>query len=392
MLRHLPPAATPVPAADLRRGLQAGPADVDAFAGAVAGYLAMPRCHLAASGRTVLYLVLRALAEAAGDRRRDVVLPAYTCPSLARVILDLELHPRLVDVSPETLGMEAAALARAIDQRTLAVIQVHPFGLPQAMTEVLAWSEQAGAVVIEDAAQAMGARSGGQLVGTAGRFGLYSFGPGKPLSTGGGGGLSVNREEDLSLVGQWWQALPRASRGQSAVAQARLAAFNLAFHPRGWYAATRVGLHRVGDREESWGYRLAGLTPAQAAAGLRLLPRLDAINLRRRARAGQLLQRLSGVPGMAFPAVDPGAEPIYLRLPVLVESEDRREQVFGRLWAAGIGVGKMYRRPLPELFPELKHGHYPGADHVARHLLTLPTHHYVTDEDVERMVEGIKMA
>jgi perosamine synthetase len=380
MLRHLPPTAVPFSAADLRGGFQAGPGHVEAFAGALEGYLGVRRCYLASSGRTVLYLLLRGLARAGGDRRCEVVLPAYTCPSLARVILDLELRPRLVDISPETLGMDPVGLAQAIDDGTLAVIQVHPFGLPQATAQVLAWSEQAGAAVIEDAAQAMGARCDGWQVGTRGHFGLYSLGPGKPLSTAGGGVLSVNREEDMTMVGQWWRALPEASRAQSAVAQARMAAFNLAFHPRGWWAATRVGLHRAGDREETWGYRRTGLTPVQASAGLVQLPRLDAINQSRRRRAGQLRERLAGVAGIVFPA------------PVLVASEGRREQIFQALWAAGIGVGKMYRRALPDLFPELQGGHYPGADYVAHHLLTLPTHHYVADGDVQRMAEAMATA
>lgn len=389
MVRHLPPTAVPLSAANLRRGFQAGPGDVEMFAGALASYLRVPRCLLASSGRTALYLLLRALARDVGDSRREVVLPAYTCPSLVRVILDLKLRPRLVDVAPETLGMEPTALAESIDGRTLAVIQVHPFGLPQTVAQVLTWSEQAGATLIEDSAQAMGARCDGRPVGTSGRFGLYSLGPGKPLSTAGGGVLSVNREEDLSLVGEWWQALPRASRAQSTAAQARLAAFKLAFHPKGWWVATRVGLHRAGDREETWGYRLAGLTPAQASTGLGLLPHLDGINQRRRRCADQLLHRLAGLQGIRVPVLAPAAEPIYLRLPVLVASESRRERVFQALWDAGIGVGKMYRRALPDLFPELKGGHYPGADYVAHHLLTLPTHHYVTNEDIERMVEKI---
>lgn len=391
-MRHLPPTAVPLAAADLRRGFQAGPGQVEAFARALEGYLGVPRCYLASSGRTVLYLLLRALARAGGGNRDEVVLPAYTCPSLARVILDLDLRPRLVDVSPDTLGMDLGGLAQAMGGHTLAVIQVHPFGLPQAMAEVLAWGEQAGAAVIEDAAQAMGARCEGRQVGTRGWFGLYSLGPGKPLSTAGGGVLSVNRQEDMARVEQWWQELPGATRAQSAAAQARLAAFNLAFHPRGWWAATRMGLHRAGDREEMQGYRLTGLTPAQASAGLGLLPRLDAINQRRRGNASQLLQRLAGLPGIALPAPHPPAEPIYLRLPVLVASESRREQIFQALWAAGIGAGKMYRRVLPDLFPELQRGHFPGADYVAHHLLTLPTHHYVADGDVERMAAAVAAA
>ncbi|NIV34944.1 MAG: hypothetical protein GWN58_37460 [Anaerolineae bacterium] len=81
------------------------------------------------------------------------------------------------------------------------------------------------------------------------------------------------------------------------------------------------------------------------------------------------------------------AEPIYLRLPLLVEGEERREHLFQHLWRAGIGVGRMYRRTLAEYFPQLAPATYPGADYVARHLLTLPTHHYLTQGDIERITQ-----
>ena len=89
---------------------------------------------------------------------------------------------------------------------------------------------------------------------------------------------------------------------------------------------------------------------------------------------------------LQYPQPTAAEEPIYLRLPVIVSGTERRDRLFQRLWAAGIGVGLMYRRPLPEIFPQLAVGDYPGAAYVARHLLTLPTHHYLTDADVERIV------
>jgi dTDP-4-amino-4,6-dideoxygalactose transaminase len=81
------------------------------------------------------------------------------------------------------------------------------------------------------------------------------------------------------------------------------------------------------------------------------------------------------------------AEPIYLRLPLLVSGAEQREQLFRRLWAAGIGAGRMYGQPLSEIFPRLATESYPGAEYVARHLLTLPTHHYLSDADVDEIVQ-----
>ncbi len=66
-----------------------------------------------------------------------------------------------------------------------------------------------------------------------------------------------------------------------------------------------------------------------------------------------------------------------------------RDRIFQQLGAAGIGVGKMYRKTLPDLFPDLKSGSYPGAEYVARHLLTLPVHQYVKEAHLNHMVKII---
>jgi dTDP-4-amino-4,6-dideoxygalactose transaminase len=358
----------------------------DQFRAALTGYLDTRACYLAASGRTALHLLLKSLAERAdGPARREVLMPAYTCPALAKVALDLGLRPRLVDISPPSMAFEGAHLEAQLSERTLAVMCVHPFGIPQPVEPVLALADRVGAVVVEDAAQSLGARLGGRPVGVQGHFSLFSLGPGKPLSTGGGGILCTNQLGYMPLVERAWEALPPSSALASAWTLARLALLALAFHPRGWWLATRVGLQRAGDREASWGYGLRRLSPAQAAVGLALLERLDAINRRRRENARRMIACLQGLGFVHIPSPAATAEPIYLRLPLLVSDEEQRERLYRRLWAAGIGVGRMYRQPLSDIFPQTATESYPGASSIARHLLTLPTHHYLNDADIERI-------
>ena len=388
MPRHLPPTATPITLSDLRQGLSAPSQALAQFQLTLAQYLGVRACQLASSGRTALYLLLKGLAEAADNSaRREVVIPAYTCPALVKVALDVGLRPRLVDISPHTLALAPDRLAAYLSEQTLVVICVHPFGLPQPIEDVVALARMVGAVVIEDAAQSMGARLEGQRVGTRGDFGLFSLGPGKPLSTGGGGVVCTSHDAHVRLIKRAWETLAPSPAMASGWALSRLALLSLALHPPGWWLATRFGAHRVGDHEVSWGYGLRSLTEAQAAVGLALLKRLDAINCQRRENAYQLMARLRDINFIELPVLAVMAEPIYLRLPVMVDNAERRERLFQRLWAAGIGVGRMYRQPLPKLFPELIPETYPGADKVARCLLTLPTHHYLTQADVNQIAQ-----
>jgi dTDP-4-amino-4,6-dideoxygalactose transaminase len=100
------------------------------------------------------------------------------------------------------------------------------------------------------------------------------------------------------------------------------------------------------------------------------------------------MESLQEVEYLHIPPPAETTEPIYLRLPVLVDDEKRRERLFRRLWDAGIGVGRMYQHPLPHHFPQMTDGEaFPGADYVARHLLTLPTHHYLNDTGVAQIVD-----
>lgn len=186
--------------------------------------------------------------------------------------------------------------------------------------------------------------------------------------------------------------LPPPSAPASGWALLRLALSVLAFHPAGWSLVTRSGLHRVGNHEASWGFALRALTESQALVGLALLDRLEAANSLRREHARQLIARLQALDFVHIPPPAAGAEPIYLRVPLLVADEARRERLFRQLWEAGLGVGRMYRLPLSEFFPQIADGAYPGAESVARHLLTVPTHHYLRPDDLERIARIVLSA
>ena len=386
MMRHLPPTAVPLTLTDLKQGVAANSQSIARFQEALRHYIGTDTCLLASSGRTALYLLLKQLATAS-PTRPEVILPAYTCPALAKVVFDMGLRPLPVDICPHTFAYDLDHLSANLSEQTLALICVHPFGIPQSPREIRPLAHAVGAFIIEDAAQSMGARLDGQSVGVQGNFGLFSLGPGKPLALGGGGVLCTNNEEDGRLLTKAWETLPAVTAVTAAYTGLRLALFNLAFHPVGWWLSTRLGLHRTGSHEASWGYRLSRLSPVQAQIGLTLLPRLDEINQRRRTHAQELQATLQEVDFVRLPQPPATAEAIYLRLPLLVDSPQRREQLYQRLWAAGIGVGRMYEKSLPQLFPQLAHYHCPGGDEIAQNLLTLPTHHYLTPTDISRITQ-----
>jgi len=385
--RRLPPTASPLPVATWLRALLPQAAAAEEFAAALRAYLGVPYVFAAASGRTALRLLLETLRlRPALAMRYEVALPGYTCPSVAKVILDAGLTPHPVEMDPATLNMTPEGLAAAVGVQTLAVMVVHPFGLPVDTGPAAQAAAAHGALLIEDAAQSMGARQAGIRVGTAHDVGLYSFGPGKPLSLGGGGLLATRDGQLAAELAASWAPLAPGGVLRASMAWARLGVFTLAFAPRVWGWAVRAGAQRVGEHEGSWGYGLRGLTPSQAAVGASLLGRLDGVNRQRRARAEQLRAGMAECPGLQLPQAGGVApEPIYLRLPILTATEARARTLTQA--AAGLGAGRVYQRTLAEFFPKLGAPVLEGASTIARTLVTLPTHHHVTDADADALVK-----
>ncbi len=364
-MRLHPPTATPIDWKVMRAALRADAGDVSRFRAALAAYLGADACFPAASGRAALYLLLTTLRnEMGGAGRSEVVLPAYTCPSLGKVTLTAGLTPRFVDVSPYTLSFNSAELATAVGARTLAVVCVHPFGIPHPIAAAQQIAQDAGAVLIEDAAQAMGAKLGGRYVGTTARFGLFSLGPGKPMSTGGGGFVCAADAAASDLLRRAWDGLPPATGGRASWPRCAWLCWlrrsiRLAGGWRRWQA------QRVGESEASWGFSLRGLTPAQASADWRCC-RSCRRSTARRAHGAALMAALAGIDGVHLPAQAAAArcrgaqrtsEPVYLRLPVILDSE-RCEAAHRALLAGGYGAGRMYRWTMAEFFPAYADGAY----------------------------------
>jgi dTDP-4-amino-4,6-dideoxygalactose transaminase len=243
-----------------------------------------------------------------------------------------------------------------------------------------------GAWLIEDIAQSFGARRpDGRPLGSAADFALASFGPGKPISAGGGGALFANTDEAAAVADAAWNGLKADGLAASAAGWARACALDLTFRRGTWWALTQLGLDQLGNAETSWGFRTRGLTASQAALARDGLRRLDQLIAARLRNAQFLLHRLAAHPTLKVVGYDPAyGQPSFLRLPVLASSPAERERALHALQAAGVGAGRLYPRSLPELFKDVR-GSYPGAACTAASILTLPTHPRLREDDLARM-------
>src|SRR5437867_1692953 len=167
----------------VRSGRLAQGAEVEAFERELAARLGVAAVAAVSSGSAALELSLRALDVGHGD---EVVVPTYACDALHHAVTRCGATPVLADADPETLGPAAKDVARRLTRRTRAVVVVHPFGLGLDLDEFLAL----GVPVVEDCAQAIGARVAGRSVGSRGAMAVCSFYATKLLTTGEGGAVA----------------------------------------------------------------------------------------------------------------------------------------------------------------------------------------------------------
>lgn len=324
-----------------------GGPEVTAFEEQFAAYCGVGGCVGVANGTDALQLILAALGIGHGD---EVIVPANTFIATAEAVVAVGARPRFVDVLPDTLQIDPASAEAAMNRRTAAIVAVHLFGQ---MADVVALSSVArrqGITLIEDAAQAHGARFAGRRAGSVGRAAAFSFYPGKNLGALGDGGAVVSDDGEL-LAGV-----------------RRLADHGRAPDER----------HRHDDRG-----RNSRLDSLQAAALSVKLPRLDEENEARRTAVARYERRLPR--WCEIVRTHPQAQPVH-HLAVARVSD--RPAVTAALTAARIGWGVHYpipchRQPAYAEFADS----LPVAEAAAQEILSLPLSPCLREAQIDRVCD-----
>jgi perosamine synthetase len=307
----------------------------------------------------------------------SVALPAWGCYDLATAAAGADARVVLYDVEPATLAPNFESLQRALADGARAVVVAHFYGVPVDMDAVTQSAAAVGAIVIEDAAQAIGATWRGRPAGTAGALGVLSFGRGKGLNGGGGGALLINDVAAPTVdldSGAGFSELTRAS------AQWLLA------RPALYALPASLPFLRLGDTVYHDPRPPRGLSRASARMLLANWEDAHAATMARRRNAERL--RVAAVAaGWSTIRVPEGGEAGYLRMPMLGSASNRGARV-----ASGARLGIMPGYPQTLLSLPGFRGYcsnaseaFPGADELAEKLLTLPTHALLTEADLRRI-------
>ena len=272
------------------------------------------RAWLVSTGRAAMTLGLTALQRAAGDPHRvEVIFPGYTCYSVPASVERAGLVPRLCDVDPVTLSPDLESLAGVDFSRVLAVVSANLYGMPNALDDLENLARTHGFFMLDDAAQALGARYHGRPAGGFGDIGLFSFDKGKNITTLQGGVLVADRGRVSDALDFATGGLQHASLAATFATLCKLPVYSLMLRP-GLYGAVRrlpLGLGLTPFETdypiESYSAALAGLATVQ-------LERLTQINATRISNAERLRSSLAGVSGLVVPT---GSARGGARLPAL---------------------------------------------------------------------------
>lgn len=370
------------------------------LAARVAAQLDTPPLQLECSGTAALLLALQVLRERQ-PHRPVVVIPAYTCPLVAIAVHQAGLRVRLCDLRPGHYDMDPQALAAACREDTLAVIPTHLAGRVADVGTAVDIAAGVGAHVIEDAAQALGARDGDISVGLHGDLGFFSLAAGKGLSIHEGG-LLLTRDPHLREALRQASARRVPSRAGWEVRRCiELLGLVALYRPRGLALAygrpLRNALHR-GDAVAAVGDAFPASVPRHrvgrwrqavgAHAAMRLPGFLD--TLRRQARPR--LARLHGIAGVEVFDDAPGTQGTWPCLLLRLPDERRRDAILAQLWTAGLGVSRLFIHALPDyayLADRVPRESMPNARAFAQRTLIISNSPWLDAAAFERIVEVI---
>jgi dTDP-3-amino-3,4,6-trideoxy-alpha-D-glucose transaminase len=324
--------------------------EVEAFEEEFARYLGVGHCIGVANGTDAITIALRALGVGPGD---EVICPSFTFYATVEATISAGATPVYCDVDPQTMCVTVETVEAAITPRTKAIVPVHLFGCLAPVPEL----RELGVPVLEDSAQATGARLRGVRAGALGDAATFSFFPSKNLPCLGDGGAVVTDDDDVAR------------------------------------AARRLRFHGSDDKKTfvDVGYN-SRLDELQAAALRVLLPELDGWNAARR-EAADSYERHGLGDHVSLPARVDGVEHVHH---LYVVRSERADELAAALAERGIAARGYYRTPIhrqPATAGYAAAGlELPGTDEVARTHLALPMGPELTEDQVRETVAAVAAA
>ena len=319
-----------------------------------ANYCGMAHGVAVSNGTVALEIAVTCLDLKPGD---EIILPTFTIISCAQAVTRNGLKPVLVDSDPRTWCMDVTQVEAKITPRTRAIMPVHIYGHPVDMDPILDLAAKHNLVIIEDAAEAHGAEYKGRKCGGLGNLNCFSFYANKIITTGEGGMVLTNNEQQAEHL--------RSLR-------------NLCFKKERRFYHTELGHN----------YRLTNM---QAAIGLAQLERIEESIAKKRWLAAAYTERLNNISTLQLPIEELWATNVYWMYGVVLDPSTGMDAAEFAQQLAGEGVMTrpfflgMHEQPVFHDMGLFQGEHYPVTEHISRQGLYLPSGMTLTEAQIEKV-------
>ncbi len=385
MFRCLPPTGTKMPLGVLSKAIinslwRSG--YVNKFEESICRYFELEYGFVVSSGRGALTLLFQAMRKMR-PQKDEVILPAYTSFSVPAAVVKAGLKVSLYDVDPRTLTIDIKSLKKNTNSSTLCIVACHLYGYPCNIDAIVTLAKDSGVFLIDDAAQSMGAIYKEKYTGTFGDAGIFSLNRGKNITTMGGGIIVTDSEQIASALKRIMPKKERLVAGVIAILSMMI--LNMLLNPRFYCIANDLHFLNLGESIFSSEFSINKYTEFQACIGMRLLEMLNVINGDRISKANKIMSMLPMGRKVALIEEIEGAKSVFLRLPILCDKTFYKG-------CENMGIIRGYPLPLNEIEAlrphlSLNEDKFPGAKWLSEKIWTLPTHAYVTENDMDDIIE-----
>lgn len=352
-------------------------------------------CYFLNSGRASQTVLLNAMRRISPKEKSEVILPAYTCYSVAAATVRAGFKIRLVDTDASTLDFNFEELGNIDSRHVLAALGCNLFGVMNDWDRLNEVGGLGNYFLIDDGAQSFGASYKGKPSGTLGAAGFYSLGRGKALTTYNGGILVTNNRELSTQLDDIVTGLPAAGLVEESVVYIKMMMYSMFIRPKLYWIPASLPFLGLGETIYEDDFGISRLSSVQTVAGAVIFESILYFHTLRAENASELANAVLGLGKFEIPGWNAVNCPPYLRLPVLAPSRECRDRAIEQLRSVGIVATKMYPstlREIPGIDAHLTSNNtsFPGAQKLVDRLFTLPTHPYLTDRDFDNIVAGLR--
>ncbi|GJM17009.1 MAG: polysaccharide biosynthesis protein [Thermodesulfobacteriota bacterium] len=351
-------------------------------------------------GRVALYAILNAIGVGADD---EVIIPAFTCVVVPNAISYLNAKPVYVDISRSTFNLDPEKLEESITESTKAIIAQHTFGIPADMDKILGIAKKYQLYVIEDSCHAIGSRYRSEEVGTLGDAAFFSSQWSKPITTGLGGWAIVNNKEIGQMMKELYPSFVEPSNKDILLLRFQYLAYSLLLKPsmfwylQGFYRSlANLGLVIGSSSKEELEHKMSidykmKMSDWQKSLLSEKSEEIENV-IEHRKWIVSLYEDSLRKRGMEIVQLPKYYDPVFLRYPILVKD---KAKTLKEAKKSRVELGDWFVSPVhPNLngWEKINYqkGMCPTAEYVCNHIINLPTHMRITEQETKRIIQVIE--